>query len=66
MAIRNDDDNYDWAMSRERRFGALHGLDENDYGAPPALKDTLLELAMTFAGFVGIILIIYACLGAFR
>lgn len=65
MSIRNDNDNYDWAMSRDRRRGPLHSLDEYDDGAPP-LKDTLLELAMTVAGFVGIILVVYAVLGAFR
>lgn len=66
MATRNENDDYDWAMSRDRRRASLHALDEDDYGAPPPLKATLLELAMTLAGFVGLILVVYAVLGAFR
>jgi hypothetical protein len=65
MAIRNDHDDYDWAVRRNLRQRPLQR--DDDYGRPPPrLGDTLTELAMTIAGFVGVILLVYAVLGAFR
>ena len=63
MAVRNDHDDYDWALRRNLRR-ALHG--EEDYGAPPRLGGTLMELALMIGGFVGVILLISAVLGALR
>ena len=65
MAIRNDHDDYDWVFRRNLRQRYLHS--DDDYGLPqPRLGDTLIELATTIAGFVGVILLVYAVLGAFR
>jgi len=63
MAIRNDHDDYDWAVRRNLRQ-SLHGSEE--YRTPPRLGDTLIELTAMVAGFAGVILVILAVLGAFR
>lgn len=64
MAIRNDHDDYDWVSRRNLRQRGLHG--DGDYGSPPQLSNTLLELAILISGFAGVIMLIYAVLGALR
>jgi hypothetical protein len=64
MAIRNEHDDYDWVSRRNLRQRTLHS--DDDYGPPPRLSDTLIELTTMIAGFVGVILLVYAVLGAFR
>jgi hypothetical protein len=63
MAIRNDHDDDDWVSRRNLRHH-LHG--EEEYSAPPQLGDTLFELALMLVGFVGVIFLITAVLGALR
>ena len=64
MAVRNDHDDYDWVSRRNLRQRPVHS--DDDYGVAPRLGDTLIELATMIAGFVGVILLVYAVLGAFR
>ncbi len=61
MALRHDHDDYDWVS---RRHG-LHGSDVDDRPTPQ-LGNTLLELIITVAGFAGVVLLVYAALGALR
>ena len=62
MAVRNDHDDYDWVSRRNLRQRGLHG--EDDYRSPPQLGNTVFELAILVSGFAGVILLIYAVLGA--
>jgi len=62
MAIRNDHDDYDWALPRERwRRTGLHDYDE----PTPSCRETMIELAATLFGIVGVFLIIIALVKAF-
>lgn len=63
MAIRHDDDDYDWVFGRNLR---QHSLRDEDYHVSSPQKDTLIELALTLGGFVGVILLISAALTALR
>jgi len=69
MAMRNYDDDYSWAMPR-RRQGEQHGLhdyrDEPDDPLKLSLKDTLIELATTLGGIVGVFALILALLKIFH
>jgi hypothetical protein len=61
MAIRHDHDDGDGVLRR-------HGRHSGDVGdrPPPQLGNTLLELTITVAGFAGVVLLVYAVLGAPR
>lgn len=64
MAIHYEHEDYAFALRRDsRRRGSEH---DEDHGTPPRLADTLIELALMAAGFAGVILLVYAVLGAFR
>ena len=57
MALRNDHDDYGWAMPQKR----LH-----DYDQPtPDCTDTILELVTTAAGIIGVFLIIITLVKVF-
>ena len=67
MAIRNDDDDYGWALPPNRRAGrdkkkSLHSDDELPV---PDFKDTAIELAMTLAGIVGIFFLVISLVKVF-
>lgn len=64
MAVHNEHDDYHWVFSRNLRR-SLHG-EEEPYRDPPRLGEALVELSLTLGGFVGVILLISAVLGAFR
>jgi hypothetical protein len=65
MSIRNENENYEWGLARRHQEAA----DRQEEARPselPRLGETLSELGVTVAGFVGIVLLIYALLGALR
>jgi hypothetical protein len=65
MSIRNENKEYEWALARRHREAA----DQRQEAQPselPRLGETVTELGITIAGFVGIILLIYALLDALR
>lgn len=68
MSIRNQHDDYEWALVKSEKAPRppSHADAGDQYGEPPSLGETLIELAMTIGGFVGVILMIYAVIGAFR
>jgi hypothetical protein len=53
MAIRNEFDDYEFALRRQ------DGEREKD--ADPAMKETLVEVAMTLCGIVGLFLLAFVC-----
>ena len=63
MAIRNDPDDYAWAVARNLRRTTAR----NDRGDDSWLrrKDTLASVAAVAAGFAGVLLMIGALLQAF-
>ena len=62
MAIRNDHDDYGWALPRERpRQTGLHDYDE----PTPSLRDTMIELATTLFGIAGVFFLLIALVKAF-
>ncbi len=65
MAIRNDPDDYGWALPRNARSkNVRQGL--HDYDEPtPDFKETMIELAMTLMGIVGFFFLIIALVKAF-
>ena len=63
MALRRDDQDYRWPRSSERP----QPRDEQARGEVAdglSLQDTLRELAVTVAGFVGVIVLVIAAIGA--
>jgi hypothetical protein len=66
MAIRNDHDDYGWAMGRNRRARPDQSRGLHDYGEPaPDFKDTVVELTTTLAGIVGVFLLVMAIVKVF-
>jgi hypothetical protein len=65
MAIRNDPDDYGWALPRNARpKTSRQGL--HDYDEPtPDFKDTMVELLMTLMGIVGVFFLIIALVKVF-
>ena len=62
MAIRNDHDDYRWAMPQKRP--TQQGL--HDYDEPtPAFNDTVVELATTLMGIVGVFFLIIVLVKVF-
>ncbi len=53
MAIRNEFDDYQFAL-RPRMNGRAKDSD-------PAMKETLVEVAMTLCGLVGVFLLVFVC-----
>jgi hypothetical protein len=65
MAIRNDDDDYDWVLQRNLRpIPAPRADDEGS--TQPVLADTLIKVATAVAGFAGVMLLVGAVVTAFR
>ena len=65
MAFRSDDQDFRWPRPRGNRQDQEHPeLARSDAGESLSLHDTLRELAVTIAGFVGVILLITAAVGA--
>lgn len=61
MAFRSDDQDYRWLSGRggaSPRPDQRHELAGSDSADSLSLHDTLRELAVTIAGFVGVILLI--------
>jgi hypothetical protein len=66
MAIRNDHDDYGWAVPQSRQRGRDKAKRLHDYDEPvPVFKDTVLELTMTLAGIVGVFLLLIALVKVF-
>jgi hypothetical protein len=66
MAIRNDHDDYGWAVPQNRQGGRDKAKRLHDYDEPvPVFKDTVLELAMTLGGIVGVFLLLIALVKVF-
>lgn len=63
MAIRNDHDDYAWAVARNLR--RTTASDERDDDLPLPLKEVLAALVALAAGFASIVLMIDALLLAF-
>jgi hypothetical protein len=65
MAIRNEADDYDWALPRSARAGRYpKGL--HDYDEPtPDFQDTMAELGMTLMGIVGVFFLIIVLVKVF-
>ncbi len=64
MAIRNDHDDYGWAMAG-RRHAATEPKGRHNYYSPgPDFKDTVTELLLTLVGIVGVIILVIACVKA--
>ena len=59
MAFRSDDPDFRWPRPRE-------GSTRRDAADELSLHATLRELAVTIAGFVGVILLIIAMVSAFN
>lgn len=61
MAIRNDHDDYGWALPPRRSADGDKLRERHDYDEPkPDLKDTIREVAMTLGGIVGVFLVLIA------
>ena len=61
MAIRNDHDDYGWALPPKSASGRENRRERHDYEElKPDLKDTMRELAMTLGGIVGVFLVLIA------
>ncbi len=58
MSIRNDRDTHDWA-ARQSPHGRASDASKLDF------KDTILELAMTLGGIVGVFFLLIAIVKAF-
>ena len=66
MAQRNDRDDYRWALPQNRFADRDKKIGLHDYDQPtPDCKETVLELAATFAGILGVFLVIIALVKAF-
>ena len=65
MAFRSDDQDYRWPR-RGDQPQQRQELARSDAAESLSLPDTLRELAVTIAGFVGVILLIIAAISAFR
>jgi hypothetical protein len=66
MAIRNDFDDYDWALPRDARQPQRGPQGLHDYDSPtPVFKDTLIELLSTLVGIVGVFILIIALVKIF-
>jgi hypothetical protein len=63
MAIRNDPDDYAWAVARNLR--RVTARNERADDSRPLLKDRLAASAAVAAGFAGVLLMIGALLQAF-
>jgi hypothetical protein len=64
MAFRSDDQDYRWSQRSDPRHQQQHELVRGDAVESLSLRDTLRELALTVAGFVGIIACIIAVVSA--
>jgi hypothetical protein len=66
MAIRNDHDDYGWVVPQSREGRRHKAKRLHDYDEPvPVFKDTVLELAMTLGGIVGVFLLLIALVKVF-
>jgi len=65
MAFRSDDQDYRWPR-RGDQPQQRQELARSDAAESLSLPDTLRELAVTVAGFVGVILLIIAAVSAFH
>jgi hypothetical protein len=66
MALRNDRDDHGWAVASKRLAGREQKLGLHDYDQPTTdCKGTVLELVTTFAGILGVFLVIIALVKAF-
>lgn len=61
MAIRMDDDDYNWVLARN-----LRGREMEDADTVPRFSDRLVEWATVVAGFAGVMLLIDAVVIALR
>ena len=60
MAFRSDDQDYRWPQRSTGRDTDSRHQPRSDSGDSLSLSDTLRELGLTVAGFVGVILLITA------
>ncbi|HTC17964.1 MAG TPA: hypothetical protein VK690_02505 [Stellaceae bacterium] len=61
MATRNEFDDYQWAAAR-RPQPPKPAEDSDPSAAEPTLKETVLDLALTLGGIVGVFLLLFVCL----
>jgi hypothetical protein len=66
MAIRHQDDDYNWVLLRNLRQPPRSLSEEDDSTTTPKRADRLIELATVVAGFAGVILLIDAVVIALR
>jgi hypothetical protein len=66
MAIRNQDDDYNWVLLRNLRQPRSLSEEDDDSTTTPRLGDRLIEIATVVAGFAGVILLIDAVVIALR
>lgn len=66
MAFRSDDQDYRWSPQDHRRGERQSGAGQDEDASTDSLSlhDTLRELAVTIAGFVGVIVLIVAVVRA--
>ena len=65
MAFRSDDQDYGWPPAGQDRDGRQRQASQDrDVPDSLSLQDTLRELAVTIAGFVGVIVLIIAVVSA--
>ena len=63
MAVHDEFEEPRWVGTRESRI-KKHPKDLDQFAPGPAMMDTLLELAATIVGFLGVMFLIFACVRA--
>ncbi len=67
MAFRSDDQDYRWPPSGHGRDDRQRQASQDrDVSESLSLQETLRELAVTIAGFIGVIVLIIAAVSALR
>lgn len=66
MATTNSPNPHDWArLASAQQQRSAQGLHDYEEPTPPSLKETLIELAMTALGVVGVFFLIIALVKAY-
>jgi hypothetical protein len=61
MATRNEFDDYRWASAR-RPPPPKPAEDSDPSAVEPTLRETIVDLALTLGGIVGVFLLLFVCL----
>ena len=66
MAMRNDTDDYEWALTRKSRSSGDDSRRLHDYAEPaPDAREVTFELMMTLVGIGGVFLLLIALVKVF-